>query len=42
MPVACGAPYEEAATWGRNALEDYIQFADDDGNPLPQKVFQAA
>ncbi len=43
MPVASGATYEEAAARGRNALENYIQFARDDSAPLPQpKVFQTA
>lgn len=35
MPVASGKTYEEAAKRGRNALENYIQFARDDGKPLP-------
>lgn len=36
MPVAGGATYEEAAARGRNALENYIRFAQEDGRPLPQ------
>jgi len=40
MPVASGATYEEAAKRGRNALENYIRFAQEDGYPLPQpRVF---
>jgi predicted RNase H-like HicB family nuclease len=40
MPVANGATYEEAATRGRNALENYIRFAQEDGLPLPRpRVF---
>ncbi len=35
MPVASGQTYEEAAARGRNALENYIQFAREDGKPLP-------
>lgn len=35
MPVASGKTYEEAAARGRNALENYIQFAREDGKPLP-------
>ncbi len=43
MPVASGKTYEEAAARGRNALENYIQFAQEDGEPLPQpKVFEVA
>ena len=43
MPVANGATYEEAAGRGRNALESSIQFAREDGAPLPQpKVFELA
>ena len=43
MPVASGATYEEAAARGRNALENYIQFAHEDGKPLPSpKVYQTA
>lgn len=36
MPVASGKTYEEAARRGRNALENYIQFALEDGKPLPE------
>ena len=40
MPVASGSTYEEAAQRGRNALENYIRFALEDGRPLPQpRVF---
>ncbi len=43
MPVASGKTYEEAAARGRNALENYIQFTQEDGEPLPQpKVFELA
>ena len=43
MPVASGKTYEEAAARGRNALENYIQCAREDGQPLPQpKVFDLA
>lgn len=43
MPVASGETYEEAAARGRNALESSIQFAREDGQPLPQpKVFDLA
>ncbi|HKT37051.1 MAG TPA: type II toxin-antitoxin system HicB family antitoxin [Ktedonobacterales bacterium] len=36
MPVADGATYEEAVARGRNALENYIAFARQDGIPLPE------
>ena len=36
MPVADGKTYEEAAARGRNALENYIHFAQEDGQPLPE------
>jgi predicted RNase H-like HicB family nuclease len=40
MPVAQGSTYEEAAKRGRNALENYVRFAQEDGQPLPQpRVF---
>lgn len=40
MPVANGATYEEAAPRGRNALENYIRFAQEDSRPLPRpRVF---
>jgi predicted RNase H-like HicB family nuclease len=40
MPVASGETYEEAAARGRNALENYIQFALDDAIALPEpRVF---
>lgn len=43
MPVANAATYEEAAQRGRNALENYIRFAQEDGRPLPRPhVFVAA
>jgi predicted RNase H-like HicB family nuclease len=35
MPVADGASYEEALARGKNALENYINFAQQDGQPLP-------
>lgn len=35
MPVASGTTYEEAAARGRNAVENYIRFALEDGAPLP-------
>jgi antitoxin HicB len=36
MPIADGETYEEALDPGKNALENYIQFAKDDNKPLPQ------
>ena len=43
MPIADGATYEDALARGRNALENYIQFAREDGTPLPQpRQFAAA
>ena len=43
MPVADGATYEEALSRAKNALENYIQFAKEDGKPLPQpRVFSLA
>jgi predicted RNase H-like HicB family nuclease len=43
MPVASGKTYEEAARRGRNALENYIAFAQEDGQPLPKPhTFAAA
>jgi predicted RNase H-like HicB family nuclease len=43
MPVASGATYEEAAARGRNAIENYIRFANEDGVPLPHaRVFAHA
>ncbi len=40
MPVASGSTYEEAAKRGHNALENYIRFALEDDQPLPQpRVF---
>ena len=35
MPVADAPTPEEAASRGRNALENYIRFAIEDGQPLP-------
>lgn len=35
MPVAAGATFEEAVQRGKNALENYVQFAQEDGIPLP-------
>ena len=43
MPAADGVTYEEAALRGRNALENYIRFALEDGRPLPHpRVFVGA
>ena len=43
MPIANGKTYEEAVMRGRNALENYIEFARQDNRPLPEpKVFAAA
>ena len=42
MPVASGKTYEKAAARGRNALENYIQFAKEDGKPLPTPRVYAA
>jgi predicted RNase H-like HicB family nuclease len=43
MPVASGKTYEEAAARGKNALENYIAFAVEDGLSLPQpQVFAMA
>ena len=43
MPVASGVTYEDAAARGRNALENFISFALEDGLPLPEpRVFTAA
>ena len=36
MPVADGATYEDALARGRNALENYVQFARGDRVPLPE------
>lgn len=42
MPVASDMTYEEAAARGRNALENFIRFALEDGLPLPEpRVFSA-
>ncbi|HVC79448.1 MAG TPA: type II toxin-antitoxin system HicB family antitoxin [Chloroflexota bacterium] len=42
MPVASGTTYEEAVIRGRNALENYIRFALEDGRSLPApRVFAA-
>lgn len=35
MPVASSQTYEEAAARGRNALENSMQFAREDGKPVP-------
>ncbi len=35
MPVASEATFEDAIERGKNALENYIQFAQEDGIPLP-------
>ncbi len=43
MPVTSGPTYEEALTRGRNALENYIRFAHEDGYPPPRPhVFAGA
>jgi antitoxin HicB len=43
MPVADGTTYEEAAARGRNALENYIRFAQEDNVPLPEpRVYASA
>jgi predicted RNase H-like HicB family nuclease len=43
MPVASDVTYEDAAARGRNALENFINFALEDGLPLPEpRVFTAA
>jgi predicted RNase H-like HicB family nuclease len=42
MPVASGKTYEEAAARGRNALENYIHFAQEDSIPLPPPRTYAA
>jgi predicted RNase H-like HicB family nuclease len=40
MPVAHGSTCEDAATRGRNAIENCVRFAQEDGRPLPQpRVF---
>ena len=36
MPVGDGDTYEEALASARDALETFIQFAREDGKPLPQ------
>jgi len=36
MPIADGDTYEEALARAKNALENYILFAQEDGKPLPQ------
>jgi predicted RNase H-like HicB family nuclease len=36
MPVADGATIEEAVARGRNALENMVAFAHQDGTPLPE------
>lgn len=36
MPIADGQTYEEALAREKNALESYIQFAQEDGKSLPQ------
>ena len=42
MPIADGKTYEEALARGKNALENYIQFAQEDGKPLPApRIFSA-
>lgn len=36
MPVGDGDTYEEALASARDALETFIQFAREDGKPLPE------
>ena len=36
MPVGDGETYEEALASARDALETFIQFAKEDGKPLPK------
>lgn len=35
MPVTDGKTYEEALERGKNVLADFIDFANQDGRPLP-------
>lgn len=42
MPVADGATSEEAVARARNALENYIEFARQDGVPLPEPATHAS
>ncbi len=43
MPVGDGATYEEALASARDALATFIQFAQEDGKPLPEpRVFALA
>ena len=43
MPVTDGKTYEEAVAHGRNVLDTFIEFARQEGKPLPTpKVFAAA
>jgi len=42
MPVGDGETYEEALASARDALETFIQFAKEDGKPLPQPRMYAA
>ena len=43
MPVGDGATYEEALASARDALATFIQFAQEDGKPLPApRIFALA
>jgi predicted RNase H-like HicB family nuclease len=43
MPVGDGDTYEEALASARDALDTFIQFAREDGEPLPEpRTFVAA
>lgn len=43
MPVGDGETYEEALASARDALETFIQFAKEDGKPLPEpRVYASA
>lgn len=41
-PIAAGATFEEAVERGKNALENYLQFSQEDGIPLPPPCTFAA
>ncbi|HUY77506.1 MAG TPA: hypothetical protein VMV29_12105 [Ktedonobacterales bacterium] len=43
MPVGDGVTHEEALASARDALATFVQFAQEDGKPLPQpRVFALA
>ena len=42
MPVGDGKTYEEALASARDALETFIQFAKEDGKPLPEPRMYAS